>query len=104
MNVYISIYHISISYYEYFTCFTTASPCSKEVASKASATVKRSHLSRFSGEDRDHNIMRRRRRAVRMILSLGIQSLPDSVRAQTRKVGSKWRNGVGIENYVACLS
>ena len=56
MNVYISIYHISISYYEYFTCFTTASPCSKEVASKASATVKRSHLSRFSGGDRDDNI------------------------------------------------
>ena len=55
MNVYISIYHISISYYEYFTCFTTASPCSNEVASKASATVKRSHLSRFSGEDRDDN-------------------------------------------------
>ena len=56
MNVYISIYHISISYYEYFTCFTTASPCSNEVASKASATVKRSHLSRFSGGDRDDNI------------------------------------------------
>ena len=56
MNVYISIYHISISYYEYNTCFTTASPCSKEVASKASATVKRSHLSRFSGGDRDDNM------------------------------------------------
>ena len=50
-----SIYHISILYYEYNTCFTTASPCSNEVASKASATVKRSHLSRFSGEDRDDN-------------------------------------------------
>ena len=46
----------------------------------------------------------RRRRMVRMILYLGIQSLSDSVRAQTRKVGSKWRNGVGIENYVAFLS
>ena len=34
-------------------------------------------------------IIMRRRRMVRMILSLGIQSLSDSVRAQTRKVGSK---------------
>ena len=56
MNVYISIYHISISYYEYNTCFTTAFLCSNEVASKASATVKRSHLSRFSGGDRDDNM------------------------------------------------
>ena len=55
--MYINISYISISYYEYFTCFTTASPCSKEVASKASATVKRSHLSRFSRSNRDENMV-----------------------------------------------
>ena len=97
--MYINISYISISYYEYFTCFTTASPCSKEVASKASATVKRSHLSRFSRSNRDENMVHNEEEEDGED-DLGIQSLPDSVCAPTRKLGSKWRNGEGIDKLV----
>ena len=101
MNVYISIYHISISYYEYFTCFTTASPCSKEVASKAAATVKRSHLSRFSGGNRDENMDHNEEEedGEDDLVSWYSESLRFRTRTNSQ-LGSKWRNGGGIDKLV----
>ena len=99
INESISLYHISIYYYEYNTCFTTASPCSNEVASKASATVKRSHLSRFSGEDRDDNDIDHNEDGEDDLVSWYSESLRFRTRTNSQ-LGSKWRNGGGIDKLV----
>ena len=84
------IYHISISYYEYFTCFTTASPCSNEVASKASATVNRSHLSRFSGSDRDDNMDHNEEEEEDSVEDDLVSWYSESLRFRTRTNSQTW--------------